>query len=93
MKIRSKRDAGEAIRWTGDNTSDVMAFIGDNWNDDQGTWLKQKWNGEDFAPDFFLVIHHDEVTLGKNDWLVRSTGGVLRAVASTDFDEAYEIST
>jgi hypothetical protein len=90
MKIRSKRDAGEAIQWTGKNTSDVMAFVGDEWSDGQGTWLKQKWNGDGFEPDYFLVIHHDEVILAEGDWLIKSLGGDLRAVQEKDFAEAYE---
>ena len=90
MKIRSKRDAGEAIQWTGKNTAEVMQFVGDKWADGQGTWLKQKWNGEGFAPEYFLVIHHDEVTLAEGYWLTRSTGGVLRSISPEDFAGAYE---
>jgi hypothetical protein len=88
MQFRRKQLI-DAIQWTGKNTAEVMSFLGAEWGDARGIWLKQIWNGDGFDPDWALVLG-DEGSLNYNDWVVRSGSGAIFIDTAAEFAEKYE---
>ncbi len=91
MLVRKKEPIGDALQWTGANTSEVVEFLQGGWKED-GIWLRQLWKGDGIDPDWELVLF-EELSARPTDWIIKSekSNYGLFVVSAERFAEEYEV--
>lgn len=101
MRYRKKPVEVDAIQWTGDNTDDVKAFIGERQRHG-GDEPRSADNGECgflLAAEVFGVINgdaivfdrfHDWVPLHVGDWVIRGVRGEYYPCEPAVFEQTYD---
>jgi hypothetical protein len=92
MRVRKKPVEVDAVQWRGDNTVEVEALAGANFEaiDPANPW--------DDDPDATAAVRDDLhggtwIPLYDGDWIVRGVRGEMYPVRGSVFAETYEVMT
>lgn len=84
VKVRSRPVVKEAVKWTGENVGEVLAFLGHNdepagyWNSDTG---------------LHIFTLEGEMHASQGDWIVQGVNGEFYPVKPDIFVKTYEMWT
>ena len=85
QRFRKKPVVIEAIRWTGDNEEELVAFAGANFETvhDSPEWTARVYD----------ALHDSWIAARTGDWIVRGVRGENYAVHQDVLDETYDLIT
>lgn len=83
MKYRKKPVVIEAVQWTGNNASDIEAFVGS-----RQTW--ETWEQFETLDEIRIPTLEGVMTASKGDWIIRGVKGELYPCKPDIFAVTYE---
>jgi hypothetical protein len=90
LKFRKKPVEVEAVRWTGENTNEVLDFTGDAYFDPIPEENRGDLSDPDATAAVFDKLHSTWVLLYNGDWVIRGVQGELYPCRADVFEATYE---
>lgn len=89
-RFRKRPIEVDAVQWTGDNASEVKAFVGQRNNGEDGFLLPSEITGVWDHAHVYDVLHETWVSVFIDQWVIKGVRGEFYPIDETVLADTYE---